>query len=162
MTLDELESIRLDQSRKIKEIEERYYATKENKFVGSQIRMKLGFENEHSDSPRSDIIDEQPAKLRGEFNTRAKKSVKISEVELGPKTDGNVSHFPLKSALSRKSAEPSRSRSRSLGERKRSMPRAEVGPVSPRRQIFEAKFDKFIANKQQKIEVEYKAQDMEK
>lgn len=42
------------------------------------------------------------------------------------------------------------------------MPRAEIDPVSPRRQIFEAKFDKFIANKQQKIEVEYKAQAMEK
>jgi len=30
LSLDELETIRLEQARKIKEIEEKYYATKEN------------------------------------------------------------------------------------------------------------------------------------
>ncbi len=37
-----------------------------------------------------------------------------------------------------------------------------VGPVSPRRQIYEAKFEKYVTNKQQKNEIELRAYAMEK
>jgi hypothetical protein len=99
---------------------------------------------------------------RSKRDTR-KKSVKIVEGDredgkprqlFGAKTDLTPGK-PLKSALSNKSGhydEPSRSRSRGPSNR-----RTPVGPVSPRRQIFEAKYEKFLANKSQKTVIEKRA-----
>lgn len=104
----------------------------------------MGFGSQKNDSEtersfNSDIKDQKAV---------SKKSVKIADEELGP-TAGTGQDRPIKSALVTKSSEMSRSRSKSTDVR-RSSSRAAVGPVSPRRQIYEAKFDKYLANRQQK------------
>lgn len=92
--------------------------------------MSPGFDNEH----------------------RGKKSVKINENELGP-TSTKSSGAPLKSSLAHKVAKRSLSATSSRG-------RKVTGPVSPRRATFEAKFEKFVTNKIQKVQQDKKVKDL--
>lgn len=86
---------------------------------------------------------------------KSKKSVKIMEpgFETGPVRRDNDPDKPLKSALSR-----SRGRSKSSnGEKKWYDPGIKEAEVSPRRKVYEAKYEKFLANKRQKDFVEKRA-----
>jgi hypothetical protein len=87
--------------------------------------------------------------------------VTIADSELGP-TAGSGPSLPLKSALATKTSEQGRSRSRSIDVKSRSRSRSAAGPASPRRQIYEAKFDKFVANKLQKQLIEKRRESMKK
>ena len=85
----------------------------------------------------------------------------IADSELGPTASSGPSQ-PLKSALASKTSEAGRSRSRSVDVKSRSHSRSAAGPASPRRQIYEAKFDKFVANKLRKQHVEKRKETMKK
>lgn len=56
LDLDELESLRIQQAQKIKELEERYYQTKGADNLGQKMREKMGFASnskEDAGTPRS-------------------------------------------------------------------------------------------------------------
>jgi hypothetical protein len=100
-------------------------------------------------APQKDDAETERSFTSDHKDTKSKKSVKIADEELGPTAGTGQSH-PVKSAIA---SRDSRSRPQSADAR-RSTSRAAKGPVSPRRQIYEAKFDKYLANRQQKSTLE--------
>jgi hypothetical protein len=144
LNLDELEEMRLAQAQRIKEIEAQLYSGKGgNEQLGNRMREKMGVSSQKDDAEteRSFNSDHKDVK--------SKKSVKIADEEMGPTAGTGLAH-PFKSALV---SRESRSRPQSADVR-RSTSRTATGPVSPRRQIYEAKFDKYLANRQQKSTIE--------
>lgn len=136
--------------------------------TGKAIRKKLksyagdeGAESSREPSARGGASVE--SEEAHDLNPRAKKSVRIAEGEIAPEAprgrSGMRSKPSLKGGLGgtdldlgkvRATSKPSRSRSQSKGA-------SALRTQSPRREIFEAKFDKYLANKSQKEAVEKRA-----
>ena len=156
--------------KRVEELSEAYYRKQEAKATGKAIRKKLksyagdeGAESSREASQRGASVESDEARDM----PRGKKSVRIAEGEIAPEAprgrSGVRSSKPsLKGTTlnldlggkERATSKPSRSRSQSKG------PTA-LRTASPRREIFEAKFDKYLANKSQKEAIEKRAKIMQ-
>ena len=157
LSLEELEAQRLATKKRVEELSEAYYRKQEAKATGKAIRKKLksyageeGAESSREPSQRGGSVESDEARDM----PRGKKSVRIAEGEIAPeaprgrsgvrsskpslKVGGTTTDLDLGKV--RATSKPSRSRSQSKG------PTA-LRTASPRREIFEAKFDKYLANK---------------
>ena len=168
LSLQELEGQRVALAQRAEELSDAYFSKKENGMAGKLIRQKMGY----ADSAKSDR-DEQTAHFgddrmaeddeavpvvgSGKSNNRKNKSVRIADEELGPSSGPKFGQKPLKSAISydrNRSQSDERGFSRGKSAKSRPTGRSvEAVDCSPRRQIYEAKFDKFRANRAEKERV---------
>ena len=178
LDLEELEMMRTQNEKRLRELEEVYMRKQENTQVGRIMRERMGYTSsrggskEHS--PRRETTDpdfERNGEDLHEGNdklTRSgkkKKSVRIIEGEKEnlfgksnrqPEKSESTATFPKQAARGRQA---SITNSKSLGvssalgaSRSRSRKRSE-SPIEyndPRVKLYEAKFEKYLANKQQK------------
>lgn len=139
--------MRVINEKRLKELENIYMGKQENSQVGPIIRERMGLrsrsESDEGDMERAEDQDAIPM-------DKKKKSVKIVE------DGGDQKKHMDRRVQSAKRAPNSRS-----GSRKRK----EESPVvyhSPRQQLYDAKFEKYLANKDQKIKQEKKLEKLVK
>ena len=139
--------------------------------AGKMIRQKMGYKDDPVEEEQpamfgADRVGEDdeavPIGKRGSSKSRGRrsksKSVRIAEGELGPSSGPKFGNKPLKSAIRERDPSEERDLNDRRGRSHKSNSRTrefvpEVSNVSPRRQIYEAKFDKFKANKTEKDKI---------
>lgn len=182
--------MRKEQEERLKYLEEQYNRKKENAGVGKIIRERMGLSsNSGQNSARKNEFDEKDMNDRADFqekkkptlktgkkdgdemtfgtpdkSVKKKKSVKIVEGENNifgdMKPDKQLKTANLKGG----SRSASRSHSRGPMRHKTKSPdQMEFNePVSPRRKLYEAKFEKYVANKENKTKQDKKLESMVK
>jgi len=147
--------MRKEHEKRTRELGKIYMAKLENSGVGKTIRERMGFksnESQGSESPRAEFERDMDGTANDQGGKK-KKSVKIFEGKENSAHAGNEDHKsragPVRSSLSKPKAE-SRSPSRGRQSRSASKKRDDSPPQynSPRQKLYEAKFEKYLANKE--------------
>ena len=170
--IDELEMMRTENQQRLKELEEAYYGKRDNATVGKVVRERLGFKDSsnerRSNSPRGGANLGATADFDRDFDDeprtgKQKKSVKIADVGLGKENHGENDRVPRKSSAGARTSINGKPPSAARG-RSRSASRKEESPVydSPRQKLYEAKFEKYLANKEAKHKQEKKLEKLKK
>lgn len=142
--------------------------------AGKLMRRKMGFEEKSARGEEEEMTfggdrineEEDNEALPVGGSGKNERRVRIADRELGPSSGPKFGGKPLKPAINYDKSSglhDERSRSRGRSGKSRSLGRsAEVNDCSPRRQIYEAKFDKFKANKGEKDRIASRHASMKK
>ena len=162
--------MRKENAQRLKDLEEAYYGKRDNASVGKVMRERMGFKDSsnerRSNSPRGGNLGgtaDFDRDVEDEPRTgKQKKTVKILDEGLDKENHGDNERVPRKTSGVRTSVNgkpPSAARGRS-----RSASRKEESPVydSPRQKLYEAKFEKYLANKEAKQKQEKKLDKLKK
>lgn len=156
------------------QLERSYWSKKENSLIGAQIRKKMGLaaaESAGNESHDDEDFHDGVGDFERDLTMKKNKSVKIVEGDAPPTKHqtGGMKSALRKNTVSRSPGAAAdddfaetRKRSRSRKSTRSEPPMEAPVNVSPRRQIFEAKYEKFLANKAQKETVASRARAMEK
>ena len=170
--VNEIERLRTENEERLKYLETQYFAKRDPEKVGNIILERLGKGpadtlNRNTEEDEVDLERDDP--LRKSRSGRRKKSVKIvagdekeNRVQFGNHNDDDRMPRSREQGV-RASGPKTISRSKSAKQRGRSNSKNRASPeVSPRQSLYEAKFEKYLANKELKEKQEKKLSKLKK
>ncbi len=157
MSYEELERERLATKARLQQLEEQYFRKKENKTSGPMMRENMGYASpEARASGRREEYDDEPGpsyrssgKKRVTYAEPDEDKENLSDFEDSANEDGRVASSKLGGPHRGTPHRGTPGATDVPSRRTKSKPREEepIYKISPRRQIFEAKFEKYISNK---------------